>query len=152
MFDQGFSTCPEGDTTPLGDNSRAYLKDSLFTVHASCCKSRGIHGESNAFVNLLSSCIEVDGGSILKFLAEECCPEDFQSTAASVNLYDIILASQFLGDNHCILEILSKVQPDITTLTSSVPLCVAAASEGLSLSTVYTLLSANPSACMTMTS
>jgi hypothetical protein len=98
-------------------------------------------------VHLLCSCTEVDGGSILEVLAEECCTEDFRSTD-TVNLYDIILAAGKMGDNHDILTILSKVQPDITRLTSGLPLFAGAASEGLSLSTVYTLLSANPKACM----
>lgn len=147
MFQHCLHYCVAEDAEPLGDTSRAYLKDSLFKLHATCCKSRGIHGESNIFVNLLSSCIDVQGIDTLEFLSHSCRPEDFLSTA-SVNLYDIILASPFLGDNPSILQILSKVQPDITTLTSGVPLCAAAASEGLSLSTVYSLLSANPSACL----
>lgn len=127
--------------------SRAYLKDSLLSLHRSCCKSRGIHGESNICVNLFCSCIEVNTNGILEALAEECCAEDFRF-ADNVNLYDIILAAGKMGDNHAILRILSTLQPDITTLTSGLPLFAGAAIEGLSLSTVYTLLSKDPNACM----
>jgi hypothetical protein len=115
--------CSQHDPTPLGGTSCGNLKDSLFALHTKCCKSRGFHGESNMFVNLLCSCIEMEGGSILKFLAEECCPEDLKSTAAVVNLYDIILGSGSLGNNHLVLTIFSKVQPDITTLTSGLVVC-----------------------------
>jgi hypothetical protein len=61
FLESGLSVCQE--ITQMTTQMRACVKDSLLVLNTCCCKALGVHGGSNVFIHLLSSCVEGDIGS-----------------------------------------------------------------------------------------